>query len=358
VWTSCPKARRLLVLGGFSRTNRTRMTMIVKTKARLVAQGFTQREGVDCSQASAPTPAASSVKILLAVANELKDRVHLDTKEVSIQAELDCEVYMKLSGGCDSLSARIVRPGKAVYGLRQSGLLWNEQLVKKLVVRMGMEQCKTDPCVFRKIRDSVVVLMVVVHVDDMAEAGTEDKLRKLHEVLHEHCITNDLGGLSLFTVCVVSQDVEKVHLTITQPAFIETVGKRFDVTTTSNFPAVPGENLEARKEGEPGGPWAYREAVGSLIWLRHRKAVLKIIHDSLGSKHLGLTFERGLGLEMTLWTDSNYAEKVEDRRSLSGIAIMLCFTVVAWMSLTQRITAVSATEAEYISMGDGVKEAL
>ena len=36
-----------------------------------------------------------------------------------------------------------------------------------LVSKVGMEQCKTDPCVFRLIRDDVVVMIVCVHVDDM-----------------------------------------------------------------------------------------------------------------------------------------------------------------------------------------------
>ena len=74
---------------------------IVKTKARLVAQGFMQREGVDFFETSAPTPAASSVKIVLGVANELGFPVyHFDTKQAFTQAELDCTMYMKLPGGC------------------------------------------------------------------------------------------------------------------------------------------------------------------------------------------------------------------------------------------------------------------
>ena len=357
--------------------------LIVKTKARLVAQGFMQREGVDFFQTSAPTPAAASVKVVLAFANELGYPVHhLDTAQAFTQAELDCTVYMKLPGGCGNLSGKIVRLEKALYGLRQSGLLWNELLVNKFVMRHGMEQCKTDPCVFRKIRAGKVVLVVVVHVDDMAVAGTEDEVRELHGVLNEDFTTNHLGELSLFTGCVVSQDVKNGYLTMRQTAFVETLARRFDVTTTSEFPAVPGANLEARMEGESGGPWAYREAVGSLMWLvtmtrpdianavravarhshnpteRHWKAVSKIIQYLLGSKYLGLTFERGSGLEMSLYTDSNYAEKADDRRSVSGVAVMLCFAVVDWMSSTQRLTASSTTEAEYISMGDGVKEGL
>ncbi|CAN0358558.1 unnamed protein product, partial [Hapterophycus canaliculatus] len=183
--------------------------MIVKTKARLLAQGFMQREGVDFFQTSAPTPTAASVKIFLAVANELGYLVyHFDTAQAFTQAELDCTLYTKLPAGCGELSGKIVRLEKALYGLRQSGLLWNELLVQKFVMRHGMEQCKTDPCVFRKIRDGKVVLILVVHVDDIAVAGEDNEVLQLHAVLNEDFTTNNLGRLSLLTGCVVAQDVE------------------------------------------------------------------------------------------------------------------------------------------------------
>ena len=124
--------------------------VIVETKARRVAQGLIQREGVDVYQTSAPTRATASVKIVLAVPNQQEYPVyHFDTAQAFTQAELDCTVYIKLPQGCSSLSGKIVRMGKCFYGLRQSGLLWNKLLVDKLVMRYGMEQCKTDPCVFR-----------------------------------------------------------------------------------------------------------------------------------------------------------------------------------------------------------------
>ena len=74
-----------------------------------------------------------------------------------------------------NLSGKLVRLNRALYGLRQSSLLWNGVLVDKLVMKHGMEQCKTDPCVFRKFRDEKIVLFLVVHVDDMAVAGTVEE---------------------------------------------------------------------------------------------------------------------------------------------------------------------------------------
>ena len=56
-------------------------------------------------------------------------------------------------------------------------------------------------------------------------------------------------------------------LKLNQKMFIETLGKRFDVTTTVRYPTSPSANLGPRMKDKSGGTWPYREAVGSLMWL-------------------------------------------------------------------------------------------
>lgn len=55
---------------------------IVKTEARLVAQGFMKVPGVDFFKTSAPTPAVASVKIVMAVANELDFKVYIQLEKL------------------------------------------------------------------------------------------------------------------------------------------------------------------------------------------------------------------------------------------------------------------------------------
>ena len=132
---------------------------ITKTKARLVAKGFMQREGVNFNQTTAPTPAAAFVKTVSAVANQMGLTIyHLDVKQAYTKARLDNKIVMKLPGGCGELSGKYVDHEEALYGLEQSGFLWND-LVDKLVTVHEMEQCMTDPCVFRLIREGKVVLI-------------------------------------------------------------------------------------------------------------------------------------------------------------------------------------------------------
>ena len=62
--------------------------------------------------------------------------------------------------------------------------------------------------------------------------------------------------------------------------------------------------------------------------------------------------------DIETYIDADYAHKVEDRRSVSGVAVCCGGTLVSWFSRTQKCVTLSTTEAEYVAMADGVKEAL
>ena len=65
------------------------------------------------------------------------------------------------------MSGEVVLLQRAVYGLRQAGLQWSLRLSRVLLQKVGMEQNKANPCVFRKVVDREVTLIVCVHFDDL-----------------------------------------------------------------------------------------------------------------------------------------------------------------------------------------------
>ena len=67
---------------------------------------------------------------------------------------------------------------------------------------------------------------------------------------------------------------------------------------------------------------------------------------------------RGSGLGLEVYGDADYADKVSDRHSVSGIAITLKGTIISHVSKTQHAVSLSTSEAEYLMAGDGVKESL
>ena len=79
--------------------------------------------------------------------------------------------------------------------------------------------------------------------------------------------------------------------------------------------------------------------------------MLQIIRYLLGTKDLSLTFEWGSGLEISVFADANYAEKANDRRSVSGVAVIVGKPSVSWFSRTQKIVTLSTTEVAYVTFG-------
>ena len=91
---------------------------------------------------------------------------------------------------------------------------------------------------------------------------------------------------------------------------------------------------------------------------RHWKAVLKIAANLHGTRGMGLTSVRRSGLDLTAYSDADYADVSNDRRSVSGTVVTLGGAAVSWVSSTQKCVTLSTTEAEYVALGEGVEEAL
>ena len=71
-------------------------------------------------------------------------------------------------------SNKVVKCSKSMYGLKQVGRRWATHLGNVIVRKIGMEQCEADSCVFRLIRDDVVVMIVCVQVDNITVEGESE----------------------------------------------------------------------------------------------------------------------------------------------------------------------------------------
>ena len=230
--------------------------------------------------------------------------------------------------------------------------------------------------------NGVVVMIVGVYVDDLLVGGSEEDCESLLTSLNKKFPTDDLGECTWYDGCGIERDVELGTFKSSQEAYVESLMKRFDVQPISDIPASPGADRGPKQDNEPGGDWPVREAVGSLMWLstmtrpditnalravaryayepteRLWQAITKILSYLNKTKSLGITYVRGSGLSLNVYADADYANKENDRRSVSGIAVTLGGTVVRHASKTHRVVSLSTSEAEYITAGDGVREAL
>ena len=140
-------------------------------------------------------------------------------------------------------------------------------------------------------------------------------------------------------------------------------------------------DLGPRRNDEPVCDKPVRTTVGSLIWVggmtrpdianavravareardpaeRHWRAVRKIIAYLNKTKYLGLVFVNDGDRKLSVYVDADYANKDDDRHSVSGVAVMVGAVVNA-SSTTQHCVTLSTSEAEYVAMAQGVKTAL
>ena len=225
---------------------------VIKPKSRMmVARGFDQIHNVDSSETFAPTPSAASVKIAVAVANEKGWLLrHPDVKQAFIQAHE--AVYMRLPTGCgDTSSGEVVLLQRAVYGLRQAGRQWSLRLSRVLLQKIGMEQSKADPCVFRKVVDEEVTLIVIcVHVNDLAVTA-KDKVTLEFPV-------NDMGDLSWYPGCAFERDKMEGVMKMMQTAFVDSLVDRFDIQYETQTPASVELDLGTKKIYEKEVDWPYK----------------------------------------------------------------------------------------------------
>lgn len=138
---------------------------IVKYKARLVAQGFSQKPGIDFQETYAPIMHLDSLCVLMAIGAREDMEIHsMDTVGAYLNGELQQEIYMWQPKGFDDGSGRVCKLRLALYGLKQSGREWNTVIDSYLRTK-GYKPCITDPCVYRKYMEDGV-MFIAMHVDD------------------------------------------------------------------------------------------------------------------------------------------------------------------------------------------------
>lgn len=117
---------------------------ITTYKARLVAKEFNQREGIDYTQTYAPVASFSIVRLLLAISVTYGWTTrHLDVKSAYLNGQLAEEIYMKVPTlSKDNKIIKLLRP---IYGLKQSGYNWNEEL-DNFLIGSGFTRLKSSNC--------------------------------------------------------------------------------------------------------------------------------------------------------------------------------------------------------------------
>ncbi|KAK8623109.1 hypothetical protein V6N13_118002 [Hibiscus sabdariffa] len=150
---------------------------IVRNKARLVAQGYTQEEGIDFDETYAPVARMEAIRMLLAFACHHDFKLfQMDVKSAFLNGFINEEVYVEQPPGFEDpkFSNHVFKLSKALYGLKQAPRAWYERL-STFLVEKGFSKGKVDTTLFIK-NDGKDILVVQIYVDDIIFGSTNELL--------------------------------------------------------------------------------------------------------------------------------------------------------------------------------------
>jgi hypothetical protein len=171
---------------------------VVRYKARLVAQGFTQRPVVYFNETYSLVMSGITFRYLisLAVQNRLSIQL-MDIVTTYLYGSLDSEIYMNVPDGISIPSPKAnsnmyyVKLQKSLYGLKQSGRMWYNQL-SEFLKQKGYTNNDDCPCVFIK-KSSIEFCIISVYVDDLNIIGNEPDINEARHHLKTKFEMKDLG---------------------------------------------------------------------------------------------------------------------------------------------------------------------
>ncbi|CAI7812781.1 unnamed protein product, partial [Closterium sp. NIES-54] len=237
-------------------------------KARYVARGFSQREGVKFFQTFAPTLKMTTLRVLLHVATLRDYELHsLDFSTAFLQGSLHVEVWLRRPSAFTGTFPpgtqwRLRRP---VYGLRQAPREWHNTL-RSTLSDLGIQPSSADPSQFG--RHGSTLFFVLVYVDDLVFA-TADRvaLADMKLKLQKRHTCTDLGKLRHYLGLQITRDRAARTITLSQSHMVQQVLQRFKLqhSTVQRTPLAVDHRLTGPfpdEPFEPSGPYA--ELVGCL----------------------------------------------------------------------------------------------
>nr|GEX01469.1 zinc finger, CCHC-type [Tanacetum cinerariifolium] len=221
---------------------------IDKFKARLVIQGFRQKEGIDYFDIYAPVARITTIRLLLdlaAIHNLLEGFVMLDNEH------------------------KVCKLVKSLYGLKQAPKQWHQKF-DEVMFSSDFLLNQSDKCVYRKFDNSDKGVIICFYVYDMLIFETDqNQVDKTKKFLSSRFSMKNIGEADIILGIKIKR--ENKGIVITQSHYIEKIFKKFNHEGCS--PASTPMNLVEKLKpntGKPVDQLEYSRAIGCLMYAMTR----------------------------------------------------------------------------------------
>ncbi|GJQ95580.1 hypothetical protein Tco_0006719 [Tanacetum coccineum] len=317
VWTlvDLPHGKRAIGTKWVYRNKKDERGIVIRNKARLVAQGYTQEEGIDYDEVFAPVARIEAIRLFLAYAS-FKDFVvyQMDVKSAFLYGKIEEEVYVCQPPGFEDpkFPDRVYKIDKTLF----------------------IQRVKSD------------ILLVQVYVDDIIFGSTKKKLCiEFEKLMHKKFQMSSMGELTFFLGLQVTQKDDGIF--ISQDKYVDETLKKFGFSTvkTASTPMETSKPLLKDAEAEDVDVHLYRTMIGSLMYLTSSRP------DIMFAVYACARFQypKDSPFDLEAYTNSDYAGASLDRKSTTGGCQFLRSRLISWQCKKQTVVANSTTEAEYVA---------
>ncbi|GJZ17288.1 putative ribonuclease H-like domain-containing protein [Tanacetum coccineum] len=271
VWrlVDLPKGKHAIGTKWVYRNKKDERGIVVRNKARLVAQGYTQEEGIDYDEVFAPVARIEAIRLFLAYASFMGFIVYqMDVKSAFLYGTIEEEVYVCQPPGFEDpqFPDKVYKVEKALYGLHQAPRAWYETLSTYLLEN-GFRRGVIDKTLFIK-KSKGDILLVQVYVDDIIFGSTKKSLCiEFEGLMHKKFQMSSMGELTFFLGLQVMQRDDGIF--ISQDKYVADILKKFDFSSvkTASTPIETNKALLKDEEAEDVDVHLYRSMIGSLMYL-------------------------------------------------------------------------------------------
>ncbi|GJU88146.1 retrovirus-related pol polyprotein from transposon TNT 1-94 [Tanacetum coccineum] len=324
----CPDKVMVITLKWIYKVKLDELGGILKNKARLVARGYRQEEGIDFEESFAPVARIEAIRIFLAfVAHKNMIVYQMDVKTTFLNGILREEVYVSQPDGFvdqDNLN-HVYKLKKALYGLKQAPRAWYDLLLNFLLTQ-DFSKGIVDPTLFIRRQGNGILL--------------------------------NPRGIFINQSKYALESLKKYGMESSDPV---------------DTPMVEKSKLDEDPQGKAVDPTHYRGMVGTLMYLtasrpdltfvvsmcaryqakpteKHLHAIKRIFKYLRGTINRGLWYPKDSSIGLTAYADADHKGCQDTRRSTSGSMQFLGDRLISWSLKRQKSAAISSTEAKNIAL--------
>ncbi|GKB00635.1 retrovirus-related pol polyprotein from transposon TNT 1-94 [Tanacetum coccineum] len=319
VWELVPQPRNMTIIGTkwVFRNKLDENGIVSRNKARLVAQGYNQQEGIDYDETYAPVARLESIRILLAYACALDFKLfQMDVKSAFLNGFINEEVYVAQPPGFIDFEKpdHVYKLKKALYGLKQAPKACFEMaMLGELNFFLGLQ--------IKQMEDGIFFNQSKYIKEMLKKFGLEDSKPMKTPMSSDTKLTKGEECESVDSTKYRGMIGSLLYLTASRPDIM------FSVCLCARFQEAPKTS--------------------------HLEVVKRIFRYIKGTTHLGLWYPKGTDIETVVYVDSDHAGDYVDRKSTSGICTFVGCCLTSWFSKKQTALAISTTDSEYVSAGYG-----